>query len=151
MLQTNQVNSNGKSQSFFILINKGDGHVHQPNSPEQHGIGKSPLISHFPTGSKRIEKEKSRSRTNQTQEGKSTSKSSSFNPNLQRQHSLKENTHSSPSDIHKDKPASTLTIHSKHDSLPESNEITSSNSVASAEPTNETNPTSSRPSKETSF
>lgn len=59
MIETNQVNNNEKYQSFLILIDKDDSHMKQVDSPEQHGIGKSPLISSIPTGSKRSGKEKS--------------------------------------------------------------------------------------------
>jgi hypothetical protein len=158
MLQTKQVNSDGKFQSFSLLINKGDDHINEPDSPEQHGIGKSSLTLNIPTGSKRSGKEKPQSRTNHTEEEeKSVSKSSSSSSNLQQQHSSKENIHSNKSEnpslfnINKDKQASTLTIHSKHNPLSEPSEITSSNSVTSAEPANEKNLTSSHPSNKTYF
>jgi hypothetical protein len=82
--------------------------MHELNSPEQHGIGKSPLISTIPTGSKRIEKDKAQNRTDQTKEGKAISKSLSSNPILQTQQSLKENIDSNksknlPSPLNKDK------------------------------------------------
>lgn len=147
MLQTNQVNINENYESFPILINKGAGHIKQPDSPEQHGIGKSPLISSIPTGSKRSGGEKPQSRTNQDQAEKenSSSESSSSNPNLQQQqNSSKENipsnkskNPSSSSEINKDEHPSTLTIHSKHEPLSEPNETTSSNTVTSTEPRNE--------------
>ncbi len=116
------------------------------------------MISNIPTGSKHSRKERSQSRTNQSIEEETSSlKSSSSNLNLKQQeeHSSKENTHPnklknlfSSSDITKDKQVSTLTSHSKHDSLSESSETIPSNYIASAEPTNEKNSISSRPSND---
>jgi hypothetical protein len=160
MLQTNQVNSNKKYESFPISISKGGGHINQPNSPEQHGVGKSPLISIIPTGSKRSGREKLQSRTNpnQTEKENSSSESSLSNFNLQQQNSLKENIPSnkskkpsSSSEINKDEHPPTLTIHSKHEPLSEPSEITSSNTVTSAEPRNKKNSTSSHQSKQPYF
>lgn len=101
--------------------------MNRPNSPDEHGVGKSPLISNIPTGSKRRGKQRSQSRTNQSFEEE---KSLSSNPTLkQREHSSKENNYS------------------KHDSLSKLSETTSSKSVISTElTTNEKNSTSSRPS-----
>jgi len=161
MLQTNQVNNNKKYESFPILISKGGGHINQPNSPEQHGVGKSPLISSIPTGSKRSGSEKLQSRTNpnQTEKENSSSESSSSNFNLQQQqNSLKKNIPSnkskklsSSSEINKDEHPSTLAIHSKHEPLSEPSETTSSNTVTSTEPRNEKNSTSSHQSKQSYF
>jgi len=96
MIETNQVNNNEKYQSFLILIDKDDSHMKQVDSPEQHGIGKSPLISSIPTGSKRSGKEKS-----------------SANP-------------FSSSDINKDENPSTSTLHSNNDPLSGPSETASS-------------------------
>jgi hypothetical protein len=94
--------------------------MHELNSPEQHGIGKSPLISTIPTGSKRIEKDKAQNRTDQTKEGKAISKSFSSNPILQTQQSLKENI-----DSHKSKNLTSALNKDKQQSLSESSKTIS--------------------------
>jgi hypothetical protein len=155
MLQTKQVNNNRESHAFSILMTKDNDYI---NSPVQHGVGKSPLISNIPTGSKRSEKGKPQSRTNQIKERKSSSKLSSSNPNLQRQHSPNENPDSnksknvsSLSDINEDKQPSTLPMHSKHPLSSEPSETTSSNSVTLPDSTNEKNPTFSHSSNDSYF
>ncbi|CAF2863877.1 unnamed protein product [Rotaria sp. Silwood2] len=55
-----------------------------PDSPEPHGIGKSPLISMMPSGTKRSEKHKVETRTDQT-----NTRSISSNSTIQQQHSFK--------------------------------------------------------------
>ncbi|UJR34177.1 hypothetical protein I4U23_021584 [Adineta vaga] len=74
--QLSQSNANIEKKENQQKLNKDLSIHHEPSSPDhtfpdQHGVGKSPLISTIPTGSKLNEKEKS------------ISKSSSSNPTLQ--------------------------------------------------------------------
>jgi hypothetical protein len=140
MLQTNQVNIRQNYQSFSISTMQGVDLMNEPNSPEQHGIGKSPFIFSMPSGTKqRKPKQKPQSRNDQTDGGNVSS-----NPNLKKQTSSKESIHSNksknpytPSDIANDKQQSTLTVHSKRHPLQESSETISTSSVVSAEPADE--------------
>ncbi|CAF0817779.1 unnamed protein product [Adineta steineri] len=57
--QNNKIFSPSEINDLNIVASSDRDYIYDLNSPEQHGIGKSPLISSIPTGSKRNEKEKS--------------------------------------------------------------------------------------------
>ncbi|CAF1073415.1 unnamed protein product [Adineta steineri] len=57
--QNNKIFSPSEINDLNVAASSDRDYIHDLNSPEQHGIGKSPLISSIPTGSKRNEKEKS--------------------------------------------------------------------------------------------
>ncbi|CAF0973388.1 unnamed protein product [Adineta steineri] len=57
--QNNKIFSPSEIKDLNIVASSDRDYIYDLNSPEQHGIGKSPLISSIPTGSKRNEKEKS--------------------------------------------------------------------------------------------
>ncbi|CAF1281518.1 unnamed protein product [Rotaria magnacalcarata] len=88
---------------------------------EPHGIDKSPLISMFPSGTKRNEKQKLKTRHDQIK-----TRNITLNSHIENQQS----------DINKDKQKQlTTNINSKYDSSFESSEIISSSSLASGQPT----------------
>ncbi|CAF0990327.1 unnamed protein product [Adineta steineri] len=57
--QNDKIFSPSEIKDLNIVASSDRDYIYDLNSPEQHGIGKSPLISSIPTGSKRNEKEKS--------------------------------------------------------------------------------------------
>ncbi|CAF3820691.1 unnamed protein product [Rotaria magnacalcarata] len=115
-----RTSSDTEEYETISMINS-DSALNRIDCLEPHGIDKSPLISMFPSGTKRNEKQKLKTRHDQIK-----TRNITLNSHIENQQS----------DINKDKQKQlTTNINSKYDSSFESSEIISSSSLASGQPT----------------